>query len=162
MTNMVVTSMLILGSSAVINALTGMNTDLASFLIPLGVIVYTVAGGLKATFIASYFNTAVIMVALVIFIFQVYVFGRDLGSPSKVWDNLTQVIKIDPVKGNYQGSYLTMLSRNGLFFGLTNIVGNFGTVWHMEELYPSQISITSTICSGVTDRRCFKLEAQYV
>jgi urea-proton symporter len=143
LTNMVVTSMLILGSSAVINALTGMNTDLASFLIPLGVIIYTVAGGLKATFIASYFNTAVIMVALVIFIFQVYVSGRDLGSPSKVWDNLTQVIKIDPVKGNYQGSYLTMLSRNGLFFGLTNIVGNFGTVRHIYELIPSQISSPS-------------------
>jgi urea-proton symporter len=127
-TNMVVTSMLILGSSAVINALTGINTDLASFLIPLGVILYTVAGGLKATFIASYFNTAVIMIALVIFMFQVYVTNKDLGSPAKVWENLTQVIKIEPVLGNYHGSYLTMLSRNGLFFGLTNIVGNFGTV----------------------------------
>ncbi len=43
------------------SALTGMNTDLASFLIPLGVIVYTMAGGLKATFIASYFNTRFVL-----------------------------------------------------------------------------------------------------
>jgi len=36
-----VTGMLLLGGSAVINALTGMNIYAASFLIPLGIILYT-------------------------------------------------------------------------------------------------------------------------
>ncbi len=38
---MIVTSMLLLGGAAIVNALTGANTDLASFLIPWGVRVYT-------------------------------------------------------------------------------------------------------------------------
>ncbi|CAN8070123.1 unnamed protein product [Agarophyton chilense] len=146
MTNIIVTSMLILGGSAVVSALTGMNTDLASFLIPLGVILYTLAGGLKATFIASYFNTAVILIALCIFIFEVYVFSDELGSPGKVWDNLNAINGLPgtagKVDGNYQGSYLTMLSRDGLFFGLTNIVGNFGTVFVDQSYWQSAIAAT--------------------
>lgn len=134
MTNIIVTSMLILGGSATVTALTGMDVRIASMLIPIGVILYTVAGGLKATFIASYFNTVVILAALVIFMFQVYVTSPDLGSPGKVWDNLKQVTAIEPVDGNRGGSYLTMYSRNGLMFGLTNIVGNFGTVF-LDQAY---------------------------
>ena len=49
--------MLLLGGSAVINALTGMNIYAASFLIPLGIILYTAIGGLKATFMSSYIHT---------------------------------------------------------------------------------------------------------
>lgn len=142
LTNVIVTAMLILGGAATVNALTGLNTDLASFLIPLGVILYTLAGGLKATFVASYFNTAVILISLCIFIFQVYVTSPDLGSPQKVWENLNSVIKIEPVKGNFDNSYLTMLSRGGLFFGLTNIVGNFGTVFVDQSYWQSAIAAT--------------------
>ena len=46
--------MLLLGGAATVNALTGMDINLASFLIPWGVILYAAAGGLKATFLASY------------------------------------------------------------------------------------------------------------
>ena len=49
--------MLLLGGSAVINALTGMNIYAAAFLIPIGVILYTAIGGLKATFMSSYIHT---------------------------------------------------------------------------------------------------------
>ena len=49
--------MLLLGGSAVINALTGMNIYAATFLIPIGVIMYTAIGGLKATFMSSYVHT---------------------------------------------------------------------------------------------------------
>lgn len=59
MTNIIVTAMLLLGGSAVVNALTGVDIYAASFLIPLGVIVYTLAGGLKATFLASYIHSVV-------------------------------------------------------------------------------------------------------
>ena len=71
--NIIVTSMLILGGAATVNALTGMDTIVAGFLIPVFVIPYTMAGGLKATFMASYVHTAVIFVILVSFVFTVYV-----------------------------------------------------------------------------------------
>jgi Na+/proline symporter len=45
---------MILGAAGVITALTGMNIVASTFLLPLGVIVYTVAGGLKATFLTDY------------------------------------------------------------------------------------------------------------
>eukprot|EP00168_Porphyra_purpurea_P013935 TRINITY_DN392_c0_g1_i6.p1 TRINITY_DN392_c0_g1~~TRINITY_DN392_c0_g1_i6.p1 ORF type:complete len:518 (+),score=202.03 TRINITY_DN392_c0_g1_i6:243-1796(+) len=141
-TNVIVTSMLILGGSAVVNALTGINVDLASFLIPLGVILYTLAGGLKATFVASYFNTAVILIALCIFVFQVYVTDSTLGSPSAVYDRLQASAFIDPVDGNRGGSYLTMFSKGGMLFGLSNICGNFGTVFVDQSYWQSAIAAT--------------------
>lgn len=75
LTNLIVTSMLLLGGAAVMNALTGMDIRAASFLIPLGVLLYTYTGGLKATFLASYLHTAIIMLGLVIFVSFVYLPG---------------------------------------------------------------------------------------
>jgi Na+/proline symporter len=143
LTNIIVTSMLLLGGSSVVNALTGVNLYAASFLIPLGVVVYTLHGGLKATFLASYLHSAVVHVVLVIFVFLVYVSSKKLGSPRQVHNLLREVVHIPsctepldhhgqacgPVVGNNGGSYLTMLSTGGLVFGIINIVGNFGTVF---------------------------------
>ncbi|KAK4792733.1 hypothetical protein SAY86_023168 [Trapa natans] len=117
MTNIIVTAMLLLGGSAVVNALTGVNIYAASFLIPLGVIVYTLAGGLKATFLASYIHSVIgistivlgciflcsgililrllacfaVLVVLVIFIYLVYTASSELGSPSIVYKRLLDV-----------------------------------------------------------------------
>ena len=57
-------------------------------LIPVGIILYTVAGGLKATFISSYIHTVIIYVVLCLFSFMVYTPSSVpvLGSPGKVWD----------------------------------------------------------------------------
>ncbi|GMQ03947.1 hypothetical protein CsSME_00049548 [Camellia sinensis var. sinensis] len=142
-TNIIVTAMLVLGGSAVVNALTGVNIFAASFLIPLGIIVYTLAGGLKATFLASYIHSVIVHVVLVVFVYLVYTSSSKLGSPSIVYHCLLQVASksrvcqeplthngqsCGPMSGNYEGSYLTMLSSGGLIFGIINIVGNFGTV----------------------------------
>lgn len=51
LTNILVASQLLLGGSAVVTALTGMNVYAAIFLIPVGVCVYVVLGGLRATFL---------------------------------------------------------------------------------------------------------------
>ncbi|KAL5972394.1 hypothetical protein ACLOJK_041648 [Asimina triloba] len=59
LTNIIVTAMLLLRGSAAVNALTGVDIYAASFLIPLGVIVYTLAGGLQATFLASYIHSVI-------------------------------------------------------------------------------------------------------
>ena len=42
-----VTAMLLTGGSAVVTSLTGMPTAAACFLLPIGVIVYTMFGGIK-------------------------------------------------------------------------------------------------------------------
>ncbi|CAA3025567.1 urea-proton symporter DUR3 [Olea europaea subsp. europaea] len=143
LTNIIVTAMLLLGGSAVVNALTGVNIYAASFLIPLGVIVYTLAGGLKATFLASYIHSVIVHVVLVIFVYLVYVASSELGSPSIVYRHLLEVSSksrsciepishvgqsCGPVSGNYKGSYITMLSSGGLIFGIINIVGGFCTI----------------------------------
>ena len=96
LTNIIVTSMLILGGAATVNALTGMDTAVAGFLIPIGVIAYTMAGGLKATFMASYIHTAIIFVILLTFIMLVYASGDEpLGSPGAVYDQLQAVAAKD-------------------------------------------------------------------
>jgi Na+/proline symporter len=143
-TNVIVTAMLLLGGSAVVHALSGVNVYAASFLIPIGVIVYTLAGGLKATFLASYIHSVVVHVVLLVFVFLVYTSGSKLGSPKVVYERLMAVgsaarvcsgtlslpgQSCGPVDGNFKGSYLTMLSSGGLVFGIINIVGNFGTVF---------------------------------
>ena len=62
----------------------------AAFLIPIGIILYTVAGGLKATFLSSYIHTVIIYVVLCLFAFLVYSPSNveQLGSPGKVLSRL--------------------------------------------------------------------------
>ncbi|KAF2308882.1 hypothetical protein GH714_022719 [Hevea brasiliensis] len=155
LTNIIVTAMLLLGGSAVVNALTGVNIYAASFLIPLGVIVYTLAGGLKATFLASYIHSVIVHAVLVIFVYLVYTASSELGSPSLIYNRLAEVASksrlcqepishdgqsCGPVSGNYKGSYLTMLSSGGLVFGIINIAGNFGTVFVDNGYWVSAIA----------------------
>lgn len=45
---------LLVGGSAVFSAMTGVNRDAACFLFPIGVVIYTLAGGIKATFITDW------------------------------------------------------------------------------------------------------------
>ncbi|XP_040945094.1 urea-proton symporter DUR3 isoform X2 [Gossypium hirsutum] len=155
MTNIIVTAMLLLGGGSVVNALTGLNIYAASFLIPLGVIVYTLAGGLKATFLASYIHSVIVHVALVIFAYLVYTASDKLGSPSIIHHHLQEVASklrtckepishngqsCGPIAGNYKGSYLTIMSSGGLVFGIINIVGNFGTVFVDNGYWVSAIA----------------------
>jgi len=162
MTNIIVTSMLLLGGAATVNALTGMDINFASFLIPWGVILYTAAGGLKATFIASYIHTAIIFLVLVICVYTVYV---KESSTNMIYDGLQIVSSFSleecqnifrdanstsfyekgtyscgAVPDNKDGSYLTMLSGGGLKFGIINIVGNFGTVFVDQSYWQSAIA----------------------
>ena len=57
MTNILVTAMLLTGGSAVVTSLTGMPTAAACFLLPVGVVLYTVFGGIRATFLTDYVHT---------------------------------------------------------------------------------------------------------
>ena len=63
-----VTAMLLTGGSAVVTALTGMPTAAACFLLPIGVVLYTIAGGIKATFLTDYVHTVMILIIILIFV----------------------------------------------------------------------------------------------
>ncbi|KAI9761317.1 MAG: hypothetical protein M4579_001107 [Chaenotheca gracillima] len=129
MTNILVTAMLLTGGSAVVTALTGMPTAAACFLLPVGVVAYTLFGGIKATFLTDYVHTVMIIVIIFIFAFTTYATSSIAGSPGKVYDLLVEAAKRHPVEGNEDGSYLTMRSKEGAIFFVINIVGNFGTVF---------------------------------
>lgn len=141
LTNIIVTAMLLLGGAATMNALTGMDTYAACMLIPIGVMLYTAVGGLKATFMASCINSFYVLVMLCLFSLLVYA-GADapLGSPSEVYDGLTRNAKVNPVADNRGGSYLTMYSQGGLIFGIINVIGNFGTVFVDQSYYMGAIA----------------------
>lgn len=125
MTNILVTAMLLTGGSAVMAALTGVSTPAACFLFPIGVVLYTIFGGIKATFITDYLHTVVILVVIFLFAFSAYATNAQLGSPGKVYDALVQAAKAHPVDGNAEGSYLTMRSKEGGIFWIINLIGKF-------------------------------------
>ncbi|CAL8465288.1 g4823 [Coccomyxa elongata] len=141
--NAIICVLLYLGAGAVFNAATGMSLYAAVMLIPLSVCVYTVVGGLKATFTSSYLHTAIIYVTMMLFAFKVY--SSDLfpvGSISKVWDNLTIMGDQLPVAGNQGGSYMTIMSSGGLQFGILQLVASFGNVWADQAYWQSAIAAT--------------------
>merc|ERR1711881_643723 len=140
MTNILVTAMLVTGGSAVTESLTGVPTEAGCFLIPIGVVLYTVFGGLKATLISDYTHGLVVLIIIFLFAFSAYATNAELGSPGAVWDLLVEAAARHPVEGNKDGSYLTMQSREGAIFFVINIVGNFGTVFLDNGYYNKAIA----------------------
>lgn len=74
---------------------------------------YTLFGGIKATFITDYINGLVILIIIFVFAFAVYSTNNILGSPGRVWEILTDLAAERPLSGNAGGSYLTMRSQGG-------------------------------------------------
>ncbi|KAJ9502486.1 hypothetical protein H2202_001607 [Exophiala xenobiotica] len=140
MTNILVTAMLLTGGSAVASSLCGVPTAAACFLLPIGVVLYTMFGGIKATFLTDYIHTVIILVIIFVFAFSAYATNEIVGSPGKVWELLVDAAKRHPVKGNHEGSYLTMQSQEGAIFFVINIVGNFGTVFLDNGYYNKAIA----------------------
>ncbi|KXH68614.1 sodium symporter family protein [Colletotrichum salicis] len=138
--NVLVTAMLLTGGSAVIQNLTGAPVAASVFLFPIGVVVYTLFGGIKATFITDYINGLVILVIIFIFAFTVYSTNQLLGSPGRVWEILTELAAERPLAGNSGGSYLTMRSQGGIEFFIINLCGNFGTVFLDNGYYNKAIA----------------------
>jgi Na+/proline symporter len=136
LTNLLVTQMLLLGGAAAVHQFTGMHVWAAAALIPVGVIIYTMMGGLRyltttivvalfisafmtgmdinrAAFLAAYMNTAFVFVLLLVITFTLYLTDNVLGGPSGIYDRLAAVTAHTPVIGNAGGSYLTMASLEG-------------------------------------------------
>ncbi|KII84020.1 hypothetical protein PLICRDRAFT_95683 [Plicaturopsis crispa FD-325 SS-3] len=146
-TNIIVSSMLILGGSATVTDLTGMNTIAACFLIPLGVAIYVVVGGMRSTLLCDYTHTTVLFAIILTFVFTVYATSPKIGSFRAMHALLVQAAESSPVVDNAHGSYLTMRSRNGLIFGVINVIGNFATVFQDQAYW--QRAIASKPASAV-------------
>ncbi|KAF7326735.1 hypothetical protein MVEN_02592400 [Mycena venus] len=138
-TNIVLTSQLITGGANTVNALTGMNTLAACFLIPVGVVIYTLVGGLRATFFSDYIHTVVIFSIILAVSFSTFATNDTLGSPSKVYDLLQTAAVNYPVGDAAAGSYTTMRSLNGFVFGVVVMVSGFGKLQnvpvYMDQTY---------------------------
>ncbi|KAK5125938.1 hypothetical protein LTR85_011293 [Meristemomyces frigidus] len=128
-TNILVASQLLLGGSAVVTALTGMNVYAAVFLIPTGVCAYVVLGGLRATFLCDYSHTLIVMIIILYFMFNVYTKNPLIGSTDAMVDLLHRASELRPVAGNTDGSYLTMKSNGGLIFAVIQLCSGMGTVF---------------------------------
>jgi len=145
-TNIIVSSMLILGGSATVTDLSGMNTIAACFLIPIGVAIYVVVGGMRATLLCDYTHTAVLFAIIFVFIFTVYATSDKIGSIGKMHELLTAAAEKAPVRGNAKGSYITMRSKNGLIFGVINVIGNFATVFQDQAYWQRAIASRPASC----------------
>ncbi|KAJ5544527.1 hypothetical protein N7461_006831 [Penicillium sp. DV-2018c] len=118
---------MLLGAAAVITAVTGMHIIAATFLLPVGVTVYTFVGGIKATFLTDYFHTAIIMI--IACYFSVKAFSTDqIGSVGNLFELVQAAATRHPVAGNQDGTYLTMTSKSAILFGILHTLCNFGLV----------------------------------
>ncbi|KAG1738551.1 Na+/solute symporter [Suillus lakei] len=109
------------GGAATVNALTGMNTLAAYFLLPIGIAVYVVFGGLRATFICDWTHTIILFAIIYTFVFRAYL--------ARMYELLTQAAIDVPVPGNANGSYMTMKSNQGLVFGASALLSGFAGVF---------------------------------
>lgn len=66
-----VVAILLLGGSASISALTGMDVRAATMLLPVGVIAYVIVGGLRSTFISDYVHTTIVFIIIWLFMYTV-------------------------------------------------------------------------------------------
>lgn len=105
----------------------GMHIIAATFLLPVGVTIYTFVGGIKATyvhlaapglskilrfcsFLTDYFHTAIILI--IACYFSVKAFANDqVGSVGNLFELLQAAAQRHPVSGNQDGTYLTMTSK---------------------------------------------------
>ena len=66
-----VSAILLLGGSASISALTGMDIRAATMLLPVGVIAFVIVGGLRSTFVSDYVHTTIVFIIIWIFLYTV-------------------------------------------------------------------------------------------
>ncbi|XP_076358107.1 uncharacterized protein LOC143250869 isoform X2 [Tachypleus tridentatus] len=142
-TNIVVTASLMLAGCAVLHSLVnGLSVELAVLMLTAVIGGYTLIGGLGATFYVSYFNTTIIFIIVIMLIVEIYYnpLGHEenlFGSSDRMYQYLA--CSVGP-EGNEGRSYLTFLSNGGLFFGIINIVGNFGTVFCDQSYWQSSVA----------------------
>lgn len=87
-----------------------MHVIAATFLLPVGVSIYTFVGGIKATFLTDYFHTVIILIIACYFSIKVFTYDQ-IGSVGNLYELVKAASARNPVSGNEQGTYLTMTSK---------------------------------------------------
>lgn len=118
---------LLVGGSTLYSSMTGMNRDAACFLFPIGVLIYTLFGGIKATFLTDWAHTVIIYIVMLTTLFMVYTTSSAIGSPDRMWGLLGEAAALHPVEGNKDGSYVTMKSPSGGYIGLIFMGASFAS-----------------------------------
>ena len=125
--NLIAVINMLLGAAASISALTGMHVVASIFLLPLGVCLYTISGGLRATFVTDWAHTVALFI-VVLYLSIKTLSSDEIGTLHDLWDTLREAAIKSPVEGNLNGSYLTMTSPQAVEFGILHTLGNFGLV----------------------------------
>ncbi|KAL0931489.1 urea active [Colletotrichum truncatum] len=125
--NLLNTINMILGASAAISFLTGIHIMAFTFLLPLGVILYTLVGGIKATFLTDYIHTFIILI-LCCWLTAKVITSEAVGSIGGLYDLVVAAQERHLIEGNYNGSLLTMTSQQGIFFAIILLVSKLGAV----------------------------------
>lgn len=126
-TNLMVASCLLLGASQGFNAATGMNVIAANFLIPLSVAVYTMFGGIKATFLSDWIHTVIIYIVILIMCFKVLTSSDIIGSPGKLYDMILESEAKFPSKTGT--SFLSFKSKTMFMTTWSVNIGGFASVF---------------------------------
>ncbi|CAH0055114.1 unnamed protein product [Clonostachys solani] len=125
---------LLVGGADVFNLVTGINKVAVCFLFPLGVCIYTLFGGIKATFLTEWgfqtksiviVHTVIIFVIMLSSMFVMYSTSEHVGSPGRMWELLKAAAEVRPIEGNAGGEFLTMRSVQGGLIGLIFLGGGF-------------------------------------
>ena len=125
--NLIAVINMLLGASASIAALTGMHTVAAIFLLPVGVCLYTISGGLRATFVTDWAHTVALFI-IVVYLALNTITSEQIGGLYGFYERVRAAAASSPIDGNYAGSYLTMTSPDAVYFGILHTLGNFGLV----------------------------------
>ncbi|KAJ9293577.1 hypothetical protein DTO271G3_7656 [Paecilomyces variotii] len=118
---------MILTGSQLIYGVSGMNFVAATILIPLGVVLYTAVGGLKATFLTDFLHTTVALILIIYFTLSVLTHPA-VGGLGGLYDKVVATASQNYIPGNYEGSLLTMKSKNAIIWGLILKFGNLALV----------------------------------
>lgn len=122
-----VASCLLLGASQGFNAATGMNIIAANFLIPLGVAVYTMFGGIKATFLSDWIHTVIIYIVVIVMAFQILRGSDIIGSPGKLYD---MIIESEEKFPSTTGSSFLAWDNKEMFMTTWSVcIGGFSSVF---------------------------------
>ncbi|KAL1845884.1 hypothetical protein Plec18170_009484 [Paecilomyces lecythidis] len=136
-------SSMILTGMLLFQGITGMHPVAAAFLIPVGVMLYTATGGLKATFLTDFFHTTIALVLLIFFTLSILT-NEHIGGIGGLYDKVKALdVKVD---GNYKGSLLSFKSHNAIIWGVVLRIGNLALVvmdtafW--QKSFASEVSAT--------------------
>lgn len=88
---------------------------------------YTAVGGLKATFLTDFLHTLVALVLIIYFTLAILTHDA-VGGLSGLWEKVMATASENYIPGNYQGSLLTMKSKDSIIWGLDLKFGNLALV----------------------------------